>query len=74
MPPDLGDGWSAPPAVDADGEEGGEGCLGFHVANPAGLGLGGGGVAGPGAAAPPFSKAAILSRREPGFGLTGGDG
>lgn len=45
--------------------------MGFHDANPAGFGRGGGGAA-VGAVVALFSKAAILSRREPGLGLGGG--
>ena len=58
-----------------EGEDGGEGTFGFQVANPEGLGRGAGAdcpVAAAGVA--DFSKAAILSRKEPGFGFGGGDG
>lgn len=48
------------------GEDGGERGRGFQDAPPVGLGRGTG--AGAGADAPPlFSKAAILSRNDPGF-------
>lgn len=55
----------------AEGDTGGDGALGFHDWNPAGLGRGAG--AGAGAAdVADFSNAAILSRSEPGFGFAGG--
>ena len=58
--------------VAAAGEDGGVGTLGFHVANPAGLGRTEGG--GPGGVVDAgFSNAAILSRREPTFGFGGVD-
>jgi len=53
-----------------DGEEGGEGCLGFHEIFP-GLGRVGGGLDGA-VVEDCFSKAAILSRSEPIF-FGGGD-
>lgn len=59
------------PLSTADGDDGGEGTLGFHC-NPPGLGRGA--VAGPGggAAFPPgFSNAAILSRSELTLGFGG---
>ena len=57
----------------AAGEDGGEGTLGFQVANPAALGRTAGG--GPGAADEAgFSNAAILSRRDPTFGFGGVEG
>jgi len=59
--------------VDAAGEEGGDGTLGFQVAKPAGFGRGAG--AGPeGAADADFSNAAILSRSEPTLGFGGVEG
>lgn len=54
-----------------EGEEGGDGPFGFQEANPEGLGrIAGGGLwpADAGAVAED-SKAAILSRKEPGFGF-----
>lgn len=68
MPPALG-GAVLALSTDGFGESGGEGALGFQDWKPAGLGRGAGGA---GPAAADFSKAAILSRREPGFGLGGG--
>ena len=53
-----------------DGEDGGEGCLGFHEIFP-GLGRVGGGLDGA-VVVDCFSKAAILSRSEPIF-FGGGD-
>lgn len=55
----------------ADGEVGGDGTLGFQVAKPAGFGRGPGAGPGAGADDADFSKAAILSRSEPGFGFGG---
>lgn len=57
----------------AEGDDGGVGSLGFHEIPP---GLGRSAGAGPGRGPVPagFSKAAILSRRDPGFGFGGGDG
>lgn len=53
----------------ADGDDGGDGTLGFHEIPP-GLGRGAGG---PGAGPPAgFSNAAILSRKDPGLGFGGG--
>jgi len=57
-----------------EGEDGGEGTFGFQAL---GLGRGGGGACPVDAgvvADADFSKAAILSRKEPGFGLGGSDG
>lgn len=72
MPAGLGgaevDGGSA---TVAGGEPGGEGGFGFHVAKPAGLGRGGGGAEAV-VEVEDFSNAAILSRKEPGFGFAGG--
>jgi hypothetical protein len=45
--------------------------LGFQLANPAGFGRGGGGRSGAGFAVALFSKAAILSRKDPGLGFGG---
>jgi hypothetical protein len=71
IPPALAEG-EACSVVPAAGEDGGVGILGFHVANPAGLGRTVGG--GPGGVADAgFSNAAILSRREPTFGFGGVD-
>jgi len=59
-----------------EGEGGGEGTFGFQDANPDGLGRGAGAgwLVGTGAVVEAdFSNAAILSRKEPGFGLGGGD-
>ena len=57
-----------------EGEDGGDGAFGFQDANPEGLGRGGGGACPADAVVvADFSKAAILSRKEPGFGLGGGD-
>ena len=55
-----------------EGEDGGDGTFGFQDANPEGLGRGAGTCPVEGTVAD-FSKAAILSRKEPGFGLGGGD-
>lgn len=72
IPPALADD-DAASVLPADGDEGGDGTLGFQEEKPAGFGRGAG--AGAGAAADAdFSKAAILSRREPGFGFGGGEG
>lgn len=62
-------GDDADACVDSEGGAG-DTALGFHVAPPAGLGRGTG--AGPAGAAGLFSNAAILSRKEPTFGLVGG--
>lgn len=59
------------PVAAAGGEFGGDGTLGFQVAKPAGFGRGAGAGPGAGAADADFSKAAILSRSEPGFGFGG---
>ena len=54
-----------------DGEGGGDGTLGFQDANPEGLGRGTGGGLWPAEAGVVAvdSKAAILSRKEPGLGF-----
>jgi hypothetical protein len=59
--------------VPADGDDGGEGTLGFQAENPAGLGRTAGAWPGGGAADADFSNAAILSRRDPGFAFGGVD-
>ena len=64
IPGDETVAWSVEPAW---GDEGGDDCFGFQVANPAGFGRGGGGGCPAEGAAEDFSKAAILSRSEPGF-------
>lgn len=58
----------SPPGCTDDGD----GALGFHDTGP---GFGRGTGAGPGVETfVGFSKAAILSRKEPGLGFAGGDG
>jgi len=61
-----------PCSLDADGEDGGEGALGFQDENPAGFGRTAGPGGGGAAVVDDFSNAAILSRRDPGFGFGGG--
>lgn len=65
-------GFLSPDGTCSGEDAGGDGALGFHW-RPLGLGRGGGGpdVVGPDVAL--FSNAAILSRRELGFGFGGGD-
>ena len=55
------------------GDDGGETGLGFHEANPAGLGLGAGGAGAGPDDVDDFSNAAMRSRKEPGLGFGGGD-
>lgn len=57
--------------ADALGGEDGDGALGFQ-ASPPGFGRGAGAGRSTGVEAGLFSNAAILSRREPGFGFGGG--
>ena len=71
IPPALAEGEACSVEL-AAGEDGGVGTLGFHVANPPGLGRTVGGGPG-GVAEAGFSNAAILSRREPTFGFGGVD-
>jgi hypothetical protein len=59
--------------VPADGDDGGEGTLGFQAANTAGLGRTAGAWPGGGGADADFSNAAMLSGRDPGFAFGGVD-
>ena len=70
-PVDLNEEGVALSTLLEEGDDGGDGAFGFQEANPCGFGRGtGAGPTGVDAVAD-FSKAAILSRMEPGFGLGG---